>query len=407
MTNPFTLVGSVSSTSGTISSNAYLVIVSGANKDDYIISRFNNKQSQVSLNLFNKTINLSTTFNIGKIANLGLAVWTSPIAQNFANKTLPSSILGRLNSSIYDILKDGKISTLEVAESFISNTTNLLDSVAIDLGFPTVSGLYNAIKPNGSGVIAKDFIESLSKFANKNNQQINKSQNIPESLDIIELKLVTEDSEKLSISIPTRKTEKNFNIPVAISNDNVERDFTVEIVTNSQQNMYDIKAQLEKLRDKSEHLDVYVNDLDVNRSELINNCLLSDLNFTINNKNCLTCSLSFTKVPEWEVKIDPTITNRIINNVKNTKSKSSGKANKIKSGTKTGQKNETKKVITSPQQIIGGNVKKTAWNASVKQYQSATQDWVKQNAVDSMYESVNKKVPKKQIEEWMKADIRI
>lgn len=186
-----------------IGNDSYLTIIYGKDKDNYSVLPYNIQQQQQSQSFLDKTI------NTGIIGKVGMALWTSPITQNIASKALPNSVLGRVNSSIYDIMADGKISVGEVAEDFIGNCTNVLDNMATDLGFPTPSGLYNAIKPNGTGVISKDFLNLFAKKSKEENDEIEKLQKENEgNIFIIKLKLITSDDESLPISIPTRKTEK-------------------------------------------------------------------------------------------------------------------------------------------------------------------------------------------------------
>ena len=161
------LSGGVSTNIGEIEKDAYLIIVAGEQKDELEVFPYSKLNANSSANLLNTALKQN-------IANVVMAGVSSPIAQNFASKHLPNALLGRLNSSIYDIMADGEIHCEEVAEDFIGSCTNQLDNVATDMGFPTPSALYNALKPStATGVISKDvvkFVSSFSKASKKENE---------------------------------------------------------------------------------------------------------------------------------------------------------------------------------------------------------------------------------------------
>ena len=107
------------------------------------------------------------------------------------------------------------------------------------------------------------------------------------------------------MDIPTRKTEKGFEIATAINNHNKTKDFEVLLCTNDKAgtDMYQIKNQLEELRSQKVPFDVYVNDKDVYNQYKLSNCLFSSLDFNPNGKNALNCSMSVVEIPEWDVEI--------------------------------------------------------------------------------------------------------
>ena len=248
--------------------------------------------------------NLLDTPLKSNIATVALAGLTSSIGQNIAGKALSNATLGRINSSIYDIMSDGKISVPEVAEDFIGSCTNAIDNVATDMGLPTPSSLYTALMPGGTGVISKDFANLLGKKMDAENKEEEKKLNEGE-YTVLKFKIVTGDKENWSMDIPTRKTEKGFEIATAINNHNKTKDFEVLLCTNDKAgtDMYQIKNQLEELRSQKVPFDVYVNDKDVYNQYKLSNCLFSSLDFNPNGKNALNCSMSVVEIPEWDVEI--------------------------------------------------------------------------------------------------------
>lgn len=290
-----------------VTHDAYLILVAGEKRAEISVAPFDKNVANSSSNLLNTGLKNAVAKGI-------MAGVTSPIAQNLASKYLPSAVLGRINSSLYDIMADGQIQTQEVAEDFIGSCTNALDNVATDLGFPTPSALYSAISPKGTGVISKDlvgaFTNAFSKRSAEQNDELNNQQeNLPENLLIVKMRLVQSDTENLGINIPTRKTEKNFNIATAVNNENLERTFEAKIVHNDNKglNMIELKNRLKTIREMRNYIDVYICDSDINEIEFLPDCLLSSLSFDIEDKNCLSCSLGVTKLPQWDVTIDATL----------------------------------------------------------------------------------------------------
>ena len=280
-----------------ITPDAYLMIVYGKEKDNVKVKQYDVKVKKSSKNLLDTPLK-------SNIATVALAGLTSSIGQNIAGKALSNATLGRINSSIYDIMSDGKISVPEVAEDFIGSCTNAIDNVATDMGLPTPSSLYTALMPGGTGVISKDFANLLGKKMDAENKQEEEKLNEGE-YTVLKFKIVTGDKENWSMDIPTRKTEKGFEIATAINNHNKTKDFEVLLCTNDKAgtDMYQIKNQLEELRSQKVPFDVYVNDKDVYNQYKLSNCLFSSLDFNPNGKNALNCSMSVVEIPEWDVEI--------------------------------------------------------------------------------------------------------
>ena len=280
-----------------ITPDAYLMIVYGKDKDTIKVKQYDVKVKKSSKNLLDTPLK-------SNIATVALAGLTSSIGQNIAGKTLSNATLGRINSSIYDIMSDGKISVSEVAEDFIGSCTNAIDNIATDMGLPTPSSLYTALMPGGTGVISKDFANLLGKKMDAENKQEEEKLNEGE-YTVLKFKIVTGDKENWSMDIPTRKTEKGFEIATAINNHNKTKDFEVLLCTNDKAgtDMYQKKNQLEELRSQKVPFDVYVNDKDVYNQYKLSNCLFSSLDFNPNGKNALNCSMSVVEIPEWDVEI--------------------------------------------------------------------------------------------------------
>ena len=280
-----------------ITPDAYLMIVYGKDKDAIKVKQYDVKVKKSSKNLLDTPLK-------SNIATVALAGLTSSIGQNIAGKALSNATLGRINSSIYDIMSDGKISVPEVAEDFIGSCTNAIDNIATDMGLPTPSSLYTALMPGGTGVISKDFANLLGKKMDAENKEEEEKLNEVE-YTVLKFKIVTGDKENWGMDIPTRKTEKGFEIATAINNHNKAKDFEVLLCTNDKAgtDMYQIKNQLEELRSQKVPFDVYVNDKDVYNQYKLSNCLFSSLDFNPNGKNALNCSMSVVEIPEWDVEI--------------------------------------------------------------------------------------------------------
>lgn len=336
-----------------ITPDAYLMIVYGKEKDNVKVKQYDVKVKKSSKNLLDTPLK-------SNIATVALAGLTSSIGQNIAGKALSNATLGRINSSIYDIMSDGKISVPEVAEDFIGSCTNAIDNVATDMGLPTPSSLYTALMPGGTGVISKDFANLLGKKMDAENKAEEEKLNEGE-YTVLKFKIVTGDKENWSMDIPTRKTEKGFEIATAINNHNKTKDFEVLLCTNDKAgtDMYQIKNQLEELRSQKVPFDVYVNDKDVYNQYKLSNCLFSSLDFNPNGKNALNCSMSVVEIPEWDVqiiKLDSTYKGKY-SSVNTSSSSSSGNAksgiSKLVSNSSSAAKTAVESVTTKqmPQNI--------------------------------------------------------
>lgn len=280
-----------------LDNKAYLTIVYGSARGKIKITPYKTDVKKSSINLLNTPLK-------SNIATVALAGITSSIGQNIAGKKLSNATLGRINSSIYDIMSDGKISTKEVAEDFIGSCTNSLDNMFTDLGYFTPSALYTALMPFGTGVISKDFANLLGKVMDKENKKGNEKVNA-QTYDILQLPIVTSDKETWAIDIPTRKTEKGFEIATSISNHNKAKDFEVLLCSDKSNTitMYDLKNTLNQIRDMQEPFDIYIADNDIQEHYTLKNCLFSNLDFAPNGRNSLNCSMSVVQIPEWDIQI--------------------------------------------------------------------------------------------------------
>lgn len=350
MTQSLNVTGTTLSDVINLTAESYLVFVYGQARDNYAVQEFTPKQkrqNEASKDLLNET-----GIETGVIGKVGMAIYTSPIVQNFASKNLPNALLGRLNSSIYDIMSDGRISVQEVAEDFIGNCTNAIDNIATDLGFPLPTGLYSALMPGGTGVPSKDFGNLFSKQCQKENEELKQLENnkISSNGEILKFKLVTKDSENWDTEVPTRKTEKGMYLAPVLGNQNLTKSYSINIVNNPNKGilMYEERDKLYTLRDKKVKFDIYVYDSDVGAVRDYKNCVFSNISIDTEGKNSLVLDLSITQIPEYEVKIDTNLD-------KDIKRPSTG-------NTATGKKNASKGTKTK------SSSKVTQAQASVKQY---------------------------------------
>lgn len=279
-----------------ISNDSYLIIVYGKDRDKVKAKTYDTKIKKSSTNLLNTVLK-------SNIATTALAGLTSSIGQNIAGKVLSRATLGRITSSVYDIMADGKINKAEVAEDFIGSCTNAIDNVATDMGLPTPSSLYTTLMPYGSGVISKDFSSFLAKRMDEETKEEEDLKNQGE-ITVLKLKIVTSDSESHPIDVPTRKTESGFEIATAISTGNKTKSFSVLLTTNKSTgtDMYQIKNQLEELKNLKDTFDIYINDKDVFHQYKWRNCIFSSLDFSTQGKNAMQCDMSIVEIPEWDVE---------------------------------------------------------------------------------------------------------
>lgn len=291
-----------------ITNDSYLIIVY-SDFDDILVSDFKSKDSEDITNTINDASSQVKTSTGQKLLKLVSAGVTSSIAQSMASKiSLPNSVRGRIQSSLYDIVADGKISKLEVAEDFIGSCTNELDSTAIAMGFPTSQALYEAIGPDGAGVISKDFLAKFQKEADKvAGEKLAQRNKVAQDISVLKFKLITGDSESWSFGLPSRKTEKGFNIVDAIERENITRDFQISIIQGDYSgitDMYVAKSIVEFIADRKIPFDIYVNDANNNYTEILRHCFFSGISWETEGVNCLNASVNITKIPEYEVKTE-------------------------------------------------------------------------------------------------------
>lgn len=296
-----------------IDNDAYLILVY-KDFDTILVSDYKEKDKVDSSNIVEAAFKTSTSkANLwtkikdpvtgASIRLLGAGL-SSSVAQSMASKiNLPNALKGRIQSSIYDIVKDGKISNAEVADDFIGSCVNELDSVAISLGFPTPDALYNAIKPTGTGV-QNTFIDKFKVVAKQIEEDNNNKKNkVAQDLTVLKFKLVTDDNEAWASELPSRKVENGFDIIDAIENSNKTKDFTVTLVNNETKGVYihDIKAQLEDIRDKKVPFDIYVNDPFQKKQLAWKYCFFTNLAWSVEGINTFNCTMGITQIPKYSV----------------------------------------------------------------------------------------------------------
>ena len=350
--------------SNLIDNDSYLMIVY-KDFDSIIVNTYSEKDKVDTEQVINTSASVSKTNTGQKLLKLVSAGVTSSIAQSMASKiSLPNSVKGRIQSSLYDIVADGKISKLEVAEDFIGSCTNELDSTAIAMGFPTSQALYEAIGPEGAGVISQDFLKQFQKKAEiVEGEKLAQRNKVAQDLTVLKFKLVTGDSESWPSNLPSRKTEKGFDIVDAIENENKTRDFQISIIQGDYSgitDMYQVKTLIdEEIRTKKIPFDIYVNDKNNKKQEALRHCFFTGITWETEGVNCLNASISITQIPEYEVKTEQVEGNtnavsRIQTGAKSTK----GKENKTTK--KTNKTTSEKKSLTTDQQTIVDNLKKLA-----------------------------------------------
>ena len=326
-----------------IDNDSYLIIVY-KDFNNIIVNNYPIKSKTDTEQIINASASITKTNNGQKFLKILTAGVTSSIAQNIASKTnLSNAVIGRVQSSLYDIIADGKISKAEVAEDFIGSCTNELDSTAIALGLPTSQALYEAIGPDGAGVIAKDFTKNFQKQAEKvEGEKLAQRNKVAQNPNVLKFKLITGDSESWGSNLPSRKTEKGFNIVDAIENENKTRDFQISIIQGDYSgitDMYQVKTLIdEEIRNKKIPFDIYVNDKNNNKQEVMKHCFFTGISWESEGVNCLNASISITQIPEYEVK-----TTIISSSSSSSKSSSNSRKNKVASSTKN-KNNKTKTV---------------------------------------------------------------
>lgn len=325
-----------------IDNDSYLMIVY-KDFDSIIVNTYKQKDVGDTEEIINASASVSKTSTGQKLLKLAGAGVTSSIAQSMASKIeLPNSVKGRIQSSLYDIVADGKISKLEVAEDFIGSCTNELDSTAIAMGFPTSQALYEAIGPEGAGVISQDFLKQFQKKAEiVEGEKLAQRNKVAQDLTVLKFKLVTGDSESWPSNLPSRKTEKGFDIVDAIENENKTRDFQISIIQGDYSgitDMYQVKTLIdEEIRTKKIPFDIYVNDKNNKKQEALRHCFFTGVTWETEGINCLNASISITQIPEYEIRTEKVDGASRTANRKQTKASS----NKGKSDKTDGKKKDT------------------------------------------------------------------
>src|SRR5574344_1640415 len=292
-----------------IDNDSYLIIVY-KDFDSIIVDSYSSKSKSDTEQVINASASKSKTSTGQKLLKLVSAGVTSSIAQSMASKiSLPNSEKGRIQSSLYDIIADGEISKLEVAEDFIGSCINELDLTAIALGFPTSQALYEAIGPDGAGVMSQDFLKHFQKKAEiVEGEKLTQKNKVAQDTSVLKFKLIRSESESWGSNLPSRKTEKGFDIVDAIENENKTRDFQISIIQSDYSgitDMYQIKTLIEEeIRDKKRPFDIYVNDKNNNKQEVWKHCFFTGVTWEPEGVNCLNASISITKIPEYEIKTE-------------------------------------------------------------------------------------------------------
>ena len=348
-----------------INNDSYLIIVY-KDFDSIIVNTYSDKVAKDIEQTMNASASVSKTSTGQKLLKLAGVGLTSSIARSMASKIeLPNAVKGRIQSSLYDIIADGKISKLEVAEDFIGSCTNELDSTAIAMGFPTSQALYEAIGPDGAGVISQDFLKKFQeKSTEVEGEKLTQKNKVAQDLTTLKFKLITGDSESWSFGLPSRKTEKGFDIVDAIENENKTRDFDISIVQGDYSgitDMYQVKSLIdEEIRTKKIPFDVYINDKNNNKQEVLKHCFFTGVTWETEGVNCLNASISITQIPEYEVRTEKVKgTSKTASRTASRKQKkaSSNKSNQAKTSTKQKDSAGEKASLTTDQKTIVDNLK--------------------------------------------------
>lgn len=342
-----------------ISNNSYLIIVWGSQVENVNIVEYKEPDKTKIEKTVQNAVSATTDVSINSTGKAIINSYFSPIAQQMASKLLPPSVLGRANSSIAQIIKDGKINNTEVFESFKTSCTSELDSVASGLGLPSPSALYDLIKPSGSGLTSaginpKQFTEEYAKTSEKLYDELNIVKN-NKSVEFayIKLKLCTSESESYSSSLPRRRTEKGFNVVDYVNNEDLALSFDVLLGGIGNDTMYQIQDALVDLRNSKTPFDVYKIDKINNKQVKYKRCLFSSLEFGKDNisANTKTCSMSFEEIPDGKVEVGS-----ITGISGNTRSgKSSGKSVKQKANTTPAKQGSKKVKVGTPSEIARDN----------------------------------------------------
>lgn len=319
-----------------IGNDSYIVIV--ANKGDAQV-KVADYPADTSSNLASIMGGNSVLSSTLRVLDAG---WNSDIARSLlSNTSIPTATLGRITSSVSDIMTTGRPTSQAVWEDTVNSLTNSIDEVAIDMGFPSLTALSNAINPSGSPLspsnIAKFGNSLKNKLAGKSaigENKINDANALngdsTSNVIIVKLPLCTSDKETWSSSLPSKKTENGFDIVTSVQNDNLAKDFTVLVndKTIAGSNMYATRDLLYDIWQRKYTFDVYVCDSDIRENRVYEHCMFQNVTLATTGQNSLTIDLSIIKIPEWNVKVQKLDKSQVQNG---SSSSSSGKKRKTTS----------------------------------------------------------------------------
>lgn len=319
-----------------IGNDSYIVIV--ANKGDAQV-KVADYPADTSSNLASIMGGNSVLSSTLRVLDAG---WNSDIARSLlSNTSIPTATLGRITSSVSDIMTTGRPTAQAVWEDTVNSLTNSIDEVAIDMGFPSLTALSNAINPSGSPLspsnIAKFGNSLKNKLAGKSaigENKINDANALngdsTSNVIIVKLPLCTSDKETWSSSLPSKKTENGFDIVTSVQNDNLAKDFTVLVndKTIAGSNMYATRDLLYDIWQRKYTFDVYVCDSDIRENRVYEHCMFQNVTLATTGQNSLTIDLSIIKIPEWNVKVQKLDKSQVQNG---SSSSSSGKTRKTTS----------------------------------------------------------------------------
>ena len=352
-----------------IGNDSYIVII--ANKGDAKV-----KVADYPMDVRANMANIMSGSNpLGATMRVLDAGWNSDIARSLlSNSSIPNSVVGRITSSVSDIISTGRLTSTAVWEDAWGSITNSIDSVAIDMGFPSATALSNAIDPHNPPLSA----DNIAKFGNSlKNKLTGKSQigtdkindsDLMNSLGtasdaiIVKLPLCTSDKETWSSSLPSKKTECGFDIVTSVQNDNLTKDFTVLINDKTIEglNMYATRDMLYGIWQDKYTFDVYVCDADIRENRIYEHCMFTNVTLSTEGRNSLTVDLSITKIPEWTIKVQ-----KLDKSQTQGSRTSSGKSNKSRksSSAKSNKTNANK--TSNTQRTSNSNAKSKTNNAEI------------------------------------------
>ena len=183
-----------------IGNDSYIVIV--ANKGEQQV-----KVADYPMDVRANMANIMSGSNpLGSTLRVMDAGWNSDIARSLlSNSSIPTPVIGRITSSISDIISTGRLTSTAVWEDAWGSITNSIDEVAIDMGFPSATALSNAINPNSPPLSAKN----IAKFGNALKNKLTKKQNIGEQkINDSDISIGEGLSEAIIVVLPLCRIEK-------------------------------------------------------------------------------------------------------------------------------------------------------------------------------------------------------